>query len=174
MASIESARIAVDRAYAQVVPDINTSLTLTGDNETGDFLVGVQVELPIPVWNRNQGAIQEAHANVIAAERSAEGVRLSLRRRFEVVYQRYASSKYQIEQYTKTGETDEEKGILDKVNESIELNKQLHVAGEIKNLEMIAAQQVHTEATLEYLVAVRELWAATLEIDGLLLKDSLK
>ena len=111
---------------------------------------------------------------MIAAERSAEGVRLSLRRRFEVVYQRYASAKYQIEQYTKTGETDEEKGILDKVNESIELNKQLHVAGEIKNLEMITAQQVYTEATLEYLVAVRELWAATLEIDGLLLKDSLK
>ena len=44
----------------------------------------------------------------------------------------------------------------------------------IKNLEMITAQRVYTEATLEYLVAVRELWAATLEIDGLLLKDSLK
>jgi hypothetical protein len=54
------------------------------------------------------------------------------------------------------------------------LNQRLLRAGEIKNLEMFVAQQVYTQANLAYLDTVRELWASILEIEGLLLKNSLQ
>ena len=62
--------------------------------------------MPIPIWNRNQGGIIEAQAQVVEAERIVDRVALRLTQRFEVVYQRYLNAKYQVEQYTKTGDTD--------------------------------------------------------------------
>lgn len=172
MANVEAARWSVDRARAQVVPNINAFTILQYDRDVGGHDMILRLSMPIPIWNRNQGGIQEAQSQVMQAERHVDRVALKLIQRFQVVYQRYLNAKYQVDQYTKTGETDKEKGILIKAQESIDLNQQLHRVGEIKNLEMFVAQQVYTQANLAYLDAVRELWASILEIEGLLLKDS--
>jgi cobalt-zinc-cadmium efflux system outer membrane protein len=174
MANVEAARWFVDRARAEVVPDVDVQAIFQSDNGTNSSNMNLQVTLPIPIWNRNQGGIREAQAQVVEAERIVDRVTLRLIQRFEVVYQRYLNAKYQVEQYTKTGDTDKDKGILVKAQESIDLNQRLLRAGEIKNLEMFVAQQVYTQANLAYLDTVRELWASILEIEGLLLKNSLQ
>ena len=173
VARVEAARWSVDRAHAEAVPDVDVQAVLQSDNGTGSTNMNLQVSLPIPIRNANQGGIREAHANVVAAERTADGIVLSLFRRFEVAFQRYLNARDQVDLYTKTGPTDEDKGILVKAQESIEVNQRLHRAGEIKNLEMLIAQRMYTEANLGYLDSLRELWASILEIEGMLLKDSL-
>ncbi len=63
---VEQARAAVRLAEANAVPDLNVGF---GYKRTGGFdtLVG-GVELSLPFWNRNQGAIASARFDVRAAE----------------------------------------------------------------------------------------------------------
>jgi cobalt-zinc-cadmium efflux system outer membrane protein len=82
------------------------------------------------------------------------------------VYERYASASNQVSQY--------QKQILPAAKESLELVRQGHIAGEYPFLNLLNAQRTYFQTTLQYLDALRELRAAAIEIDGMLLRDSQK
>ena len=63
-AAAECARLAVDRARAEPIPNVDFQFTAEHDNATRDNIVGVQAVLPIPIWNRNQGGIIKHKLNL--------------------------------------------------------------------------------------------------------------
>ncbi|WP_119680817.1 TolC family protein [Indioceanicola profundi] len=73
------AELEVERSRA--VPDVTVSAGVRQFHETDDnaFLVGVSI--PIPVFDRNRGAIARARAEVVAAEAELAAERLDLSRR---------------------------------------------------------------------------------------------
>jgi cobalt-zinc-cadmium efflux system outer membrane protein len=123
------------------------------------------MQLPIPVFNRNQGGIAEAHANAIAAERAVERVQLSLQQRLAAVYQQYEQARQQASRYDGT--------ILKKAKRNLELNRQSYEAGQSAYLAVLTAQRSYFQAKLTWLNALEQLWSATVQIEGLLLNDSL-
>ena len=92
---------------------------------------------------------------------------LSFRQRLAGVYQRYASARNQVEDYSR------DDGILANSGSALELIRKGYEAGELNYLDLITAQRTFSQTTLAYIEALGELWAAVVEIDGLLLKGSL-
>ena len=72
-ADVERARAAVARAQAEVVPDLESQGTVQYDAATQYTVVGIQAVVSVPLWNRNQGGISAAWAELrrTAARRSS-------------------------------------------------------------------------------------------------------
>ena len=94
---------------------------------------------------------------------------LELQRQFESVYTRYHVARTQVDQYNQPNE-----GILAKTAEVLRLTTLGYMAEEFSSIEMFTAQQLFHQANLAYLESVQQLWTAAVEIEGLLLKDSLQ
>ena len=166
VAEVARACWALERAYAEVVPDVSTQAAVLYNDGTGDTVAGVQVSLPLPLWNRNQGGIQEASQEVVAARRNVDRVELSLRERLAAAFRQYADARYQVGMYF--GE------ILPKARETLDLVATGYEAGEVGYLDLLAAQRTYFQTTLAYIDALRDLWQATLQIEGMLLSGSLQ
>lgn len=165
-ADVARAQWVVERAYAAVIPDLNAQGAVMYNNASGDTVAGVQFSLPLPLWNRNQGGIQEARQQVIAAQRNVARAELSLRERLAVAFQQYADARYQVDIYSQE--------ILPKARQTMDLVATGYDAGEVGYLDLLNAQRTYFQTTLSYVDALRELWRAMLLIDGMLLDGSLQ
>jgi len=168
MSEIERARWAVTRARAQVIPNVRVQGGVnTPDNgihgKTDGF---VQVMVPLPILNRNQGAIAQAQAEVAAAERAIQQLELDLQNRLAPVFQRYTTAANQVRRYRER--------ILPQAAESLTLVRRGYEAGEFPYLLLLNSQRTNFQTNLQYLESLRELWASSVEIEGLLLRDSLR
>lgn len=83
------------------------------------------------------------------------------------MFQRYAIARDQVQDYSKPD------GILASSKKTLELVRGGYQAGEFGYLDMLTAQRTFAQTNLAYIEAIGELWAAIVEIEGLLLKDSL-
>jgi cobalt-zinc-cadmium efflux system outer membrane protein len=104
----------------------------------------------------------------VAAEHAVATVELSLQHRLATVYQRYANARNQVEDYSTAD------GILDNYRTTLEFVQRGYEGGEIAYLDLLTAQTTFSQTNLAYIEALGELWAATVEIEGLLLKGSLE
>ena len=162
----QRAEWALDRAYAEKVPNIDVTASVHHDNASGDTVTGIELGIPLPLFNRNQGGIAKAEAEVRYAEVQIERLELNLQQRLAVVFQRYADSRFEVDKYARD--------ILPIAQESQELMARSYRAGESGYLTLLTAQRTYFQTNLAYIGALRELWAASLEIDGLLLTGGLQ
>lgn len=165
MAEVERARRALCRACIDPVPNITTQMSVQFDDATNDTVAGVQVGLPLPIWNRNQGGICQAQAQVRAAARNVDRLELDLARRLAVAYQNYASARLTVDSYSAE--------ILPRAARTLELVRRGYEEGEVGYLDLLAAQRTFSRTNLDYLDALRQLWTNYVQIDGLLLSGSL-
>lgn len=168
LTDVERARWAVNRAHAEPIPNIDVQAVVQSDNGTGSSNANLQVSMPIPWLNRNQGGIRQAHAEVVAAERAVDRLEFSFKQRLATVYQRYANARNQVVDYSKEG------GILANSRTTLDFVRRAYQAGELNYLDLITAQRTFSQTNLAYIESLGELWAAIVEIDGMLLKGSLE
>lgn len=167
LADVERARWAIDRAYVEPIPNLTVQGVVMRDNGVRGTDGIIQATVPIPIFNRNQGGTRRAQAELVAAERTVDRVELNLQRRLATVFQRYANARNQVEDYSKTD------GILENAKATLEFLRQGYQAGEFAYLDLLTAQRTYSQTNLAYTEALGELWASVVEINGLLLKDSL-
>ncbi|EAQ79246.1 probable divalent cation resistant determinant protein C [Blastopirellula marina DSM 3645] len=168
LANVEAAHWAVQRAYAQVIPNIEVQAIIQDDRGTRGTDGNLQVTLPLPLWNRNQGGIQQAHAEAAAANRAADKLSMDLQARLAIAFQRYESARNQVNQYAREG------GILENANRSLTLIRTGYEADEFSVLDLLSAQRTYFQTNLAYLDSQRELWISAMEIRGLMLQGSLQ
>jgi cobalt-zinc-cadmium efflux system outer membrane protein len=164
-AALTRARRKLARALVQFKPDVNVQATVQQESITDETLAAVQVGLPVPIWDRNQGAIRQARADIFAAERNIDRLELQLRDRLADEFNRYQSARYEVELYSSE--------ILPKARRTLDLVTRGYQQGEIGYLNQLAAQRTFFETNLSYMRAQRQLWNARLRINGMLLDDSL-
>jgi cobalt-zinc-cadmium efflux system outer membrane protein len=164
-AEVARAQAALQRACVEPVPDVNTQFIVQYDNASEDSIAGVQVGLPLPIWNRNQGGIRQAEAEITAARRNADRVELDLKRRLAIAFQAYTTARSQAEIYATQ--------ILPKAQESFELVQRGYTLGELGYLDYLSAQRTYSQTNLAYLDALSALWSSWNEMEGLLLSGSL-
>ena len=167
LANVEAAQWAVRRAKAEVVPNIDVQAVIQDDRGTGSSNGNLQVTLPIPLWNRNQGGIRRARAEAAAAQRAVDRLALSLQARLASAFQRYESARNQVEQYSRKG------GLVDNSRRTLELVRAGYQAEEFAVLDLLTAQRTYFQTNLAYLDSQRELSASIMHIRGLLLSGSL-
>ena len=122
--------------------------------------------MPIPIWNRNQGAIHQARYQIVAAERRADKKVLDLRQRLASAYESYLDAKLQVDAF--------DSEIIPKARETLDLVNKGYREGEIDFLQLLTAQRTYSQINLTYLRQLKQLWRQHVEIEGLLLSGSLE
>ena len=70
--AINRARWSVERARVQPIPNVDAQLGIAHDFSTDDAVVNIQIGIPLPFHNRNQGNITAAQAELIRASREVQ------------------------------------------------------------------------------------------------------
>jgi cobalt-zinc-cadmium efflux system outer membrane protein len=165
-AGVARAQAALSRECAGRVPNLDLQAGVQYDNATRDTFATVQVGVPIPIYNRNQGNISKAQAELAAAQHEVRRVRLALEQRLAAVFEQYATAHQQVEKYTRD--------IMPNAQESLKLVSSGYRQGEFSYLMLLTAQRTYFQTNLAYLDALRDLRSATTSLEGNLLSDSLQ
>ena len=176
--SVERARAALARARAERVPDlfVRGGLGYSYDRfEAPPFsLVGqrkglegqLQVGVNVPLFNRNQGGIATAEAEVAIAERDLDRVQLLLRTRFAAGFREYRNAQQVVERYRTQ--------ILPRAREAYELQQQNFRAMAVAYPQVLTAQRTLFQVEVEYAKALVQFRAQAVGLRGFLLQDGLE
>jgi len=164
-ARVDRARANIQRQQVQPIPNVTAQLGAGGDDGTGNAFANVQLSLPVPVHNRNQGNIRAAQAEYCAATQNVQRIRQSIRLDLAQVMREFNIAKATVQQY--------EKSILPKAEETLKLMQEARDAGEFDFLRVLTARRAYFDANLRYVTAMSQLAQANAKIDGLLLTGGL-
>ena len=165
-AGVQRARSEVTLQCAERVPNIEIGLGAKYDASVRNTLADVELSLPLPLFNRNQGNIIKAQAGLVAAQKEVERIELDLRDRLAAAFAEYATAQRQVETYTST--------IRPHAEKALELTRAGYRLGEFGYLTLLTAQRTYFSASLDYLAYLRELWARSVELEGMLLSGGLQ
>jgi cobalt-zinc-cadmium efflux system outer membrane protein len=160
LAEVEQARCEVARARVEPIPDLQTQLAAQYDYATEDMVTSVQAGFTLPVWDRNQGAIAQAYAELRAAEEQVARIHRELRQQLADVFVEYQTAQ----QTVRTFETD----ILPQAAETQQLISQAYRQGEVAFLDYLTAQRTYFQANLGYLDGLKAYWVGVSRIQGFL------
>ena len=162
---MERARWALQRECAGRVPNIDTLASVRYDTSTQSTIAGVSIGMPLPVFDRNQGNIRRAQAELIDAEQEVQRLELQLRNRLAAAFQRYENARQQVERYSQN--------VLPTAKESLDLIVAGYRQGEFPYLTLLTAQRTYFRVNLTYLESLRDLRTSTIAIEGLMLSGGL-
>ncbi|MCE5302794.1 MAG: TolC family protein [Planctomycetaceae bacterium] len=170
---LAEARVGVDRAAASVarqraerMPNVDLQTGVLYDNATRDTIAEVQVGSPWPLFNRNQGNIRKAEAELVVARGEVRRVELELRQRLAAAFELYQNAQNQVDKYSQD--------ILPNAQTSLDLVATGYRHGEFGYVALLTAQRTFFQVNLAYLDAIRDLRSSTVAIEGNLLSGSLQ
>jgi cobalt-zinc-cadmium efflux system outer membrane protein len=155
----------LERARADVCPDIFVLVRPTYFLEQRTTVAQVQLGATLPLFNRNQGNILAAEAEVARTRAEVGRIELSLVERLAASYQRYQAARRQVASYRDQ--------VLPAAEESLRLIEVGYERGDPKYdyTALLQAQQTLVTARLGLVQALSELWRGVSEILGLLQVD---
>jgi cobalt-zinc-cadmium efflux system outer membrane protein len=153
------------RARAEPTPNLDVMANPFYSAPERDWRAEIQLAVVVPLWQRNQGDILAAQAELDRARHEARAVELRLRERLAASWQRYETARQQVEGYRKN--------ILPKARASLELFELGYKGGDPKYdyTALLQAQQVLFQAQLDYVRVLEALGRAVAEIQGLVQED---
>jgi cobalt-zinc-cadmium efflux system outer membrane protein len=164
-AGVERAQHNLGLQSAARYPNFFVESAVKYDTGSRFTVADVAVTVPLPVFNRNQGNILSAQSSLIAAEKELQRVELDLRNRLAETFERYANARRQVDTY--------QQSILPDAKKSLELVSTGYREGEFDFLTLLTAQRTYFFVNLDYLASLALLWDTSVDLEGLLLRDSL-
>jgi outer membrane protein, heavy metal efflux system len=160
-------------AKSQVVPDVN----LLGGFEYNNEPIGgtpratgweglAELSVQIPVFNRNQGNIAAAGADLDRAQLEKQRIQLLLRERAASLLDQYATAKVVATQYR-----DE---ILPRAKKANSLITEKYGQMLAAYPRVLDTQHKHFQLQTEYVQALETVWITSLALQGFLLTDGLE
>lgn len=98
-AKLESDRITVERERRQPIPDITLQAGPGYDYTEGRTVVNASASVRLPVWNRNQGTIRQAQADLLRQQAEIRRVELRLERDLADHFRQYLTALQHVEMY---------------------------------------------------------------------------
>jgi cobalt-zinc-cadmium efflux system outer membrane protein len=145
---------------AQAVPDITVSGGVTRFHEAdeGAFVIGVSV--PLPLFNRNQGAIAEAQQRIEKAHDEQAAAEVRVATALAQAYQALTRA------HDRVGALD--RSVLPAARSAFEAVSQGYRLGKFGYLDVLDAQRTLFEAQAQYLQALGDYHQAVAEVEGLI------
>jgi cobalt-zinc-cadmium efflux system outer membrane protein len=165
-ADVERAKCALARELAGRVPDVDIQAGARYASGPDDALATAGFSFPLLLYDRNQGNIYQARAELAATRQEVQRVRLDLENRLAAAFNDYAQARQQVERY--------EIEILLDAQKSLELVQQAYRQGEFSYLELLTAQRTYFRTNLAYVQAYRDLQVGRTRIENMLLVGALQ
>jgi cobalt-zinc-cadmium efflux system outer membrane protein len=163
------ARIDLQRARVTPVPDVTLRGVVQRDNTTPPFgtVVSVQLGVPVPVWDRNQGGIQRAEAFLHRASQQVQRAQNDLTARLADAYARYETSRTLVDYYRQNILPDQVRtyrGVYQRHQQD---------PNRVSFGDIIVAQQTLAATVSTYVGTLGDFWSAVVDVAALLQTDSL-
>jgi cobalt-zinc-cadmium efflux system outer membrane protein len=154
------------------IPDLQNNFYLERDTlaqslRQPSVQFGAQVGVTVPLWNRNQGAIQAAEALLVRSSREEERVRNDLIRQLADAFERYETGRQLTELYREQILPD-----LARAFRGVYQRYQFEV-GVVNYNDIVTAQQNLAAALGNYLQALQQQWQAAADLAGVVQVDRL-
>lgn len=157
-------RVLLQRARVEPIPNIDVQgggqRQVNGPPQDQGVL---QVEISVPIWNRNQGGIRSAAADIAAATQQVARVQNDLSQETAQALGAYLQARQRVVNY--------EQEILPRAREIYRISAQAYAQGEFDFLRLLQAQRTFLETNLAYVNSQQERWVAAARIAGLLQLD---
>lgn len=157
--------IQVARERVEPIPNILFDARVGRNFEAGGTTAGVNVGLPIPLFDRNRGTIQQAQADLSRAQADARRLELELQTRLAAEYRTYFSAWQRVEEYQVT--------MLPKADQATELLRQSYQDRRATWVEVLAAQRLHLTLETEFVESLKTYRESNIAIRGMLLTGGL-
>lgn len=165
-AKVEQARCELARQCALRVPNIDVESAVKYDASSDYTVADLRVGVPLPIYNRNQGNILRAQAQLITAEKEVQRLELVLQRQLSEVYEQYLTAHQQAEAYVKR--------ILPNASKSLDLIQKGYRQGEVSYLALLTSQRTYFTTHLTYLTNLQAVVTRRVLLDGLLIQGGLE
>lgn len=175
-AGVERAKASLTRAKAEPTPDLfvrggfgySTELLDSAKAKPGQKTGpegAVEVGVRIPIFNRNQGGIAEAGADVVVAEREVRRIELTLHARFAGVWRSYTNALSITTQYRNQ--------IVPKAQSSYDMYRSNFRSMAAAYPQVLIAQRTLFQVKADYIDALVELRKSIIQLQGMLLVGGL-
>ena len=151
------AKLALEQAKAR--PDLTVSGGLRQYSDSGDAAIVLGFSIPWPRINRNQGAIEEARAQLDKVSDQHAATRAQLNAALAVAYEEMEGARSQITTYRES--------LLPQVEKGSQLTNEGYDNGRFSYLEVLDAQRSLFEARQQYVEALIRYHKAVAEIEGI-------
>jgi cobalt-zinc-cadmium efflux system outer membrane protein len=167
--AVQKAQIDLKLARVTPIPDVSVSAVVQRDHTTAPFgdVLSFQLGVPIPIFDRHQGAIVSAEATLMRSEQESARVQNDLTARVAEAFERYDSNRRLVEYYRT--------GIMpDQTRAYRALYLRHHREPDQVNLQdVVNAQQILAQSMSAYLATQDALWTAVVDIANLLQTNEL-
>ncbi len=172
-AGVERARSTLTRAKAEPTPDVLLRGGFGYNFEELDILSGpvgwegfIEVGFRVPLFDRNQGNIAAAQADIDRAEGEVKRLELALRARLAAAYDRYLDTLGLVERY--------QKEVLPRAQEAYDLYLARFREMGAAYPQVLIAQRTLSQVRVRYVNNLVELWQNVVLIRGMLLAGGLQ
>lgn len=162
---LDHGRAVLRQAEAQAKPNVTLQVVADYDRVTQSTTASTLVALPLPIYNRNQGNIDKAAADVRTDQADVVRSQLVLRDQLADSFRRYKTSRMQAEKL--------KDAILPTVEENLKLTSTAYKGGEISFRDVLSAQEAFAQSQIAHIEAVTEAQKIAVEISGLQLTGGL-
>jgi cobalt-zinc-cadmium efflux system outer membrane protein len=164
-AEIARTQIGLKREQVEPIPNVQMRVANGYDFETRRDVTSVQVGVRLPIFDKNQGNIHTARAQVAYAQAELRRVQLSLNQRLARAYGRFRTAVTTVQTYRKDNLPDAKK--------AYELYLESFRKRRAAWPQVLVAQRTYFQMSVEYNEALAEMRSAEVAILGLLLVDGL-
>ena len=149
------ARLSYETALRLPQPSVRAEVDRPPDTPT--YRIGI--EFPLPLWNRREGPIAEATAQLRQAKALAQSREVEILAAIESAYGRYQTASQQLAAF--------EQGLLREAEEALRAAQTAYQLGERGIIEVLDAQRVLRTVSLDLLNAQFDRQAAQIDLDEL-------
>ena len=162
--SIVKARYNLRLQEVTPIPDVSLKLVVERDYSTPPLstIANVEIGVPVPVWDRNQGAIRQARADLARAIDDIPRAKLDLLNRLADAMERYQTNRAQVDAYLKHILPDEVRSYRGLVQQP-----------KPDFGDIFSAQQQLNAFAASYLAALQAQWQAVVDLAALAQLDDL-
>ena len=132
---------------AEIIPNPGFSGFFTREEGTDD-IVGGEVSIAIPVWDRKQSELKKARTAKDVADININNKYLEVQKEVESAYRNFIAAREGVEIYAEE--------IMPQVKESLELNEISYKEGKISFIEFLTMQKNLLETRAAYLNALHD------------------
>jgi len=166
-AELARSEAALSLAHKIPIPDLQLRAGFQQDNELMEltrhsvgFIGFLEAGVQIPLFNRNQGNIAAAQAELDRSRQEITRVQLQIRRSFAPVAQQYATSRAAAESY--------KRDILPKAQRAYQLYRKRYQEMQAAYPQVLISQRTLFQFQADYMRALENLWISWVVINGFL------
>ena len=169
----DRAQAVVSRALRESIPDLQLRGGLQQNRElleTTRRPVGAQgfaeVGVRIPIFNRNQGNIEAAKADLERSKLETRRIELLLRERTASLFQNYVTSRAMVERYRTR--------MIPQAEKAYKLYLEKYNGMTAAYPQVLISQRTLFQLQMDYVAALENLWTNSVAIKGFMLSDGLE